>query len=85
MCYIPELNFQHTMTTRKTIDEIFSMSERELIEYLKETDNALQSTDFIQIKPFEHGIKAMYYHKDSPKPFKTRVYLKNIENPDSMK
>lgn len=85
MCYIPELNFQHTVTSRKTIDEIFSMSERELVEYLKETDNALQPTDSIQIKPFEHGIKAVYNHKDSPKPFKTRVYLKNIENSDSMK
>ncbi|HKU33673.1 MAG TPA: hypothetical protein VJR22_07500 [Candidatus Nitrosotalea sp.] len=72
------------MTSRKTIDEIFSMSERELLEYLKETDNVLQSTDSIQIKPFEHGIKALYYHKDSPKPFKTRVYLKNVENTDSM-
>lgn len=72
------------MTSRKTIDEIFSMSERELLEYLKETDNVLQSTDSIQIKPFEHGIKALYYHKDSPKPFKTRVYLKNVENADSM-
>lgn len=60
------------------------MSERELLEYLKETDNVLQSTDSIQIKPFEHGIKALYYHKDSPKPFKTRVYLKNVENADSM-
>lgn len=60
------------------------MSERDLLEYLKETDNVLQSTDSIQIKPFEHGIKALYYHKDSPKPFKTRVYLKNVENTDSM-
>ena len=72
------------MTSRKTIDEIFSMSERELLEYLKETDNVLQSTDSIQIKPFEHGIKALYYHKDSPKPFKIRVYLKNVENTDPM-
>lgn len=58
------------------------MSQRELIEYLRETDNVLQPTDSIQITHFEHGIKVMYNHKDSSKPFKTRVYLKNEENSD---
>ncbi len=65
---------------RKKIEEILKMSQRELVEYLRETDNILQPTDFIQILPFEHGIKVTYNHKDSTKPFKTRVYLKNTEN-----
>ncbi|MGI0088250.1 MAG: hypothetical protein ACREBI_09895 [Nitrosotalea sp.] len=65
--------------SRKRIDEILSMSERELGQYLRETDNTLQPTDSIKIMTFEHGIKALYYHKDLPKPYKTRVFLKNIE------
>lgn len=65
--------------SRKRIDEILSMSERELIQYLKETDNTLQSTDLIEIMPFEHGIKALYYHKGVTKPYKTRAFLKNVE------
>lgn len=65
---------------RKSVDEILSMSERELSQYLRETDNTLQPTDSIKIMPFEHGIKALYYHKDLPKPYKTRVFLKNDEN-----
>ncbi len=66
--------------SRKTIGEILSMSEREIYQYLKETDNTLQPTDSIKIMTFEHGIKALYYHKDVPKPYKTRVFLKNIES-----
>ena len=66
--------------SRKRIDEILSMSERELSQYLRETDNTLQPTDSIKIMPFEHGIKALYYHKDIPKPYKTRVFLKNVED-----
>lgn len=65
---------------RKSVDEILSMSERELSQYLRESDNTLQPTDSIKIMPFEHGIKALYYHKDLPKPYKTRVFLKNDEN-----
>ena len=56
------------------------MSERELLEYLREMDNAIQVTDSIQIMTFEHGIKAHYYHKDSTKPYKTRVFLKDVGN-----
>jgi hypothetical protein len=69
-------------SARKKIDEVLKMPQRELLEYLRETDSSLQPTDTIQVRPFEHGIKALYYHKDSSKPFKTRVYLKNIENSD---
>jgi len=61
---------------RKKIVEILRMSERELLEYLKETDSSILVTDSIQIMTFEHGVKAIYYHKDSPKPYKTRVFLK---------
>lgn len=70
---------------RKKIDEILGMSQKELLDYLRETDNTLQPTDLVQITPFEHGIKALYYHKDSTKPFKTRVFLKNVENSDALK
>ncbi len=70
---------------RKKINEILGMSQKELMNYLRETDNTLQPTDLIQITSFEHGIKALYYHKGSPKPFKTRVFLKNVENPDALK
>ena len=61
------------------------MSERELLEYLRETDNSILATDSIQIMAFEHGIKAIYYHKDSSKPYKTRVFLKDVENSDLLK
>jgi len=70
---------------KKRIAEILRMSERELLEYLRETDNSILVTDSIQIMTFEHGIKAIYHHKDSPKPYKTRVFLKDVENSDSMK
>ncbi len=66
--------------SRKRIDEILSMSERELSQYLRETDNTLQPTDSIKIMTFEHGVKAFYYHKDLQKPYKTRVFLKNVES-----
>jgi len=70
---------------RKRIVEILRMSERELLEYLRETDNSILVTDSIQIIAFEHGIKAIYYHKDSTKPYKTRVFLKDVENSDLLK
>ena len=54
------------------------MTKEELYQYLRQEDSSIQSTDKIEMKPFEHGIKIFYYHKDSEKPYKTRVYL----NPD---
>ncbi len=66
--------------SRKRLDEVLKMSERELLEYLREIDNSIQVTDSIQIMTFEHGIKAHYYHKDSTKPYKTRVFLKGVGN-----
>lgn len=61
------------------------MSHQDLVNYLRETETTLQPTDVIQIVPFEHGIKALFYHKDSLKPFKTRVYLKNPDGSEPMK
>jgi hypothetical protein len=68
--------------SRKRIEEVLRMSERELLEYLREIDNSIQVTDSIQIMAFEHGVKALYYHKDTTKPYKTRVFLKDAENSD---
>ncbi|MDE1863301.1 MAG: hypothetical protein KGI33_10355 [Thaumarchaeota archaeon] len=65
------------MAGRKKIDEILNMSRHEIIEYLRETDIALQQTDLIKIIPFGQGVRAEYYHPNSHKPFKTRVFLKN--------
>ena len=63
---------------RKKLDEIFMMSEKELMQYLKEIDNTLQLTDSIQILTSDLGIKALYFHQDSTKPYKTRVFLRNV-------
>jgi len=69
---------------RKPIHEILKMSERELSDYLRETDDTLGPTDSTKIVPFEHAIKVLFFHKNQKKPFKTRVYL-DIENPDVLK
>jgi len=58
------------------------MSKEELLEYLRESENSMQSTDSIEIVPFEHGTKILYYHKDQAKPYKTRAYLNKIEDSD---
>lgn len=70
---------------RKKIKEILEMPDWQLVEYLRETDHSLQLTDTIQITPFNNGIKVTYHHKDSAKPYKTRVYLKDAENSDLLK
>ncbi len=70
--------------TKKSIHEILKMSERELLWYLRETDDILGSTDSTKVIYFEHGIKVHYFHKNQENPFKTRVYL-DIENPDVLK
>lgn len=77
--------FYMLKANRKRIDEILKMSETELLQYLRESEDALQVADSIQIVAFEHGVKAEYYHKDSSKPYKTRVFLKNVENSDLLK
>ncbi len=72
------------MGTRKRIGEILDMSEEELYQYLRQEDSSIQSTDKIEMKPFEHGLKIFYFHKDSEKPYKTRVFL-NPEESESLK
>ncbi|MDE1876819.1 MAG: hypothetical protein KGH86_08365 [Thaumarchaeota archaeon] len=72
------------MGNRKRISEIMKMSKEELYQYLRQEDNTIQSTDKIEMKPFELGIKIFYFHKDSEKPYKTKVYL-NPEESESLK
>ena len=72
------------MGTRKRISEIMKMSKEELYQYLRQEDSSIQSTDKIEMKPFEHGIKIFYFHKDSEKPYKTRVFI-NPEESESLK
>lgn len=72
------------MGNRKRISEIMKMNKEELYQYLRQEDSAIQSTDKIEMKPFEHGIKIFYFHKDSDKPYKTRVYL-NPDESESLK
>ncbi len=72
------------MGNRKPISEIMKMNKEELYQYLRQEDNTIQSTDKIEMKPFEHGIKIFYFHKDSEKPYKTKVYL-NPEESESLK
>ena len=66
------------------ISEIMKMNKEELYQYLRQEDSAIQSTDKIEMKPFEHGIKIFYFHKGSEKPYKTRVYL-NPDESESLK
>ncbi|HVZ62726.1 MAG TPA: hypothetical protein VG896_03530 [Candidatus Nitrosotalea sp.] len=72
------------MGKRKTINEIMKMNKEELYQHFRQEDESIQSTDIIDMKPFEHGIKIFYFHKDSEKPYKTRVYL-NPEESESLK
>jgi hypothetical protein len=72
------------MGTRKRINEVLKMSKEELYQYLRQEDSTIQSTDKIEMKPFEHGLKIFYFHKDSEKPYKTRVFL-NPDESESLK
>ncbi|MGI0074578.1 MAG: hypothetical protein ACREA5_01405 [Nitrosotalea sp.] len=72
------------MGNRKPINEIMKMNKEELYQYLRQEDSTIQSTDKIEMKPFEHGMKIFYFHKDSEKPYKTKVYL-NPEESESLK
>lgn len=60
------------------------MSKEELYQYLRQENSSILSTDNIEMRPFEHGIKIFYFHKDSDRPYKTRVYL-NPNESDSLK
>ena len=69
----------------KSMDEIMKMRKDELFNYLKEYDGLVKSTDSIEVVQFEHGTKILYYHRNQKKPYKTQVYLKKIDNMDSLK
>ena len=69
----------------KPLGEILKMNKNELFEYLKESETSMQSTDSIEVVPFEHGTKVLFYHKNKDKPYKTRVYLTGIENTDLLR
>ena len=62
--------YQNDRAVRKNKDE--------LIEYLRDYDSSLQSTDSIEILDFEYGVKILYYHKEGSKPYKTRIYLNKM-------
>lgn len=70
--------------TRKRIAEIMKMTKEELFQHVRQEDTSIQATDTIEMKPFEHGIKIFYFHKDSETPYKTRVYL-NPDESESLK
>ena len=72
-------------TKIKPLDELLKMSKEELLQYLKESESSMLSTDSVQIVPFEHGTKILYFHKDQMKPYKTRAYLNKIEDSESLK
>ncbi|MBI3842638.1 MAG: hypothetical protein HY295_05820 [Thaumarchaeota archaeon] len=69
----------------KPIKEIFKMSKKELIEYLKQSEISMRPTDSIKVIPFQHGTKILFYHKNKTKPYKTRVYLSKIEEIDLLR
>ena len=69
----------------KPLGEILRMNKKELFEYLKESEISMRPTDSIEVVPFEHGTKILFYHKNKNKPYKTRVYLTKIENTDLLK
>lgn len=78
------MRFQIYMSNRKRIEDIMKMSKEELYQYLRQENSSILSTDNIEMRPFEHGIKIFYFHKDSDRPYKTRVYL-NPNESDSLK
>jgi hypothetical protein len=69
----------------KSLEEILRMNKEQLFEYLKESESSVQATDSIEVVPFEHGTKILYYHKNQNKPYKTRVYLTRIEDAELLK
>ena len=73
------------VTKIKPVDELLKMSKEELFEYLKESEISMHPTDSIEVVPFEHGTKILYYHKDQTKPYKTRAYLNKIEDSEMLK
>ena len=73
------------ITKIKPLDELLKMSKEELFEYLKESEISMQPTDSIEVVPFEHGTKILYYHNNQTKPYKTRAYLNKVEDSEMLK
>lgn len=69
----------------KSTDELLKMSKQELFEYLNQYDDAVRPTDSIEVVPFEHGTKILYYHKKEKKPYKTQVFLNKVDEEDLLK
>jgi hypothetical protein len=67
------------------MDELLKMNKEELFDYLKEYDSLVKPTDSIDVVPFEHGVKVIFYHKNQKKPYRTKVYLNKIEDMNSLK
>jgi hypothetical protein len=61
----------------KTIEQL-RKNKDELMEYLRDYDSSLKSTDSIEILDFEYGVKILYYHNEGSKPYKTRIYLNKM-------
>lgn len=69
----------------KSTDELIKMNKEELFDYLKEYESSVKPTDSIEVVPFEHGTKIIYYHRNQKKPYKTQVYLNKVEDKDLLK
>jgi hypothetical protein len=66
----------------KSTDELMKMSKEELFQYLAQYESSVRPTDSIEVVPFEHGTKILYYHRNQRKPYKTQVYLNKVEDAD---
>ena len=69
----------------KSLDELLKMSKDELFEYLKQYEESVKPTDSIEVVPFKHGTKILYYHRNEKKPYKTQVYLNRIDDLDLLR
>jgi len=69
----------------KSLEELLKMSKDELFEYLKEYEESVKPTDSIEVVPFKHGTKILYYHRNEKKPYKTQVYLNRIDDLDLLR
>jgi hypothetical protein len=64
----------------RSVDELLKMDKAELFGYLKEYEDSVKPTDSIEVVPFEHGTKILYYHRNQKKPYKTQVFLNKVED-----
>lgn len=69
----------------KSTDELLKMNKQELFEYLSQYEESVKPTDSIEVVPFEHGTRIVYYHKNQKKPYKTQVFLEKVDEEDLLK